>query len=104
MRLPLEAGTASRGHFVKIDHTLRSDFYFGDLRMSDEFMVVLDLSEEAIIGVNTMQKWRIKLDFEHDRIIVDPKVVQVILKELQLLSAWIIESNRIFTYSDDYSS
>ena len=87
MRLPLEVGTASRGHFVKIDHTLRSDFYFGDLRMSDEFMVVPDLSEEAIIGVNTMQKWRIKLDFEHDRIIVDPKVVKLILKELQLLSA-----------------
>ena len=55
--------------------------------MSDEFMVVPDLSEEAIIGVNTMQKWRIKLDFEHDRIIVDPKVVQLILNELQLLSA-----------------
>jgi predicted aspartyl protease len=87
MRLPLEVGTASRGHFVKIDHTLRSDFYFGDLRMSDEFMVVPDLSEEAIIGVNTMQKWRIKLDFEHDSIIVDPKVVKLILKELQLLSA-----------------
>jgi len=87
LRLPLEVGTASRGRFVKIDHTLRSDFYFGDLRMSDEFMVVPDLSEEAIIGVNTMQKWRIKLDFEHDRIIVDPKVVKLILKELQLLSA-----------------
>jgi predicted aspartyl protease len=76
MRLPLEVGTTSRGHFVKIDYTLRSDFYFGDLRMSDEFMVVPDLSEEAIIGVNTMQKWRIKLDFEHDRIIIDPKVVK----------------------------
>ena len=87
MRLPLELATASRGHFVKIDHTLRSDFYFGDLRMSDEFMVVPDLSEEAIIGVNTMQKWRIKLDFEHDSIIVDPKVVKLILKELQSLSA-----------------
>ena len=83
MRLPLEVGTSSRRHFVKIDHTLRSDFYFGDLRMSDEFMVVPDLSEEAIIGVNTMQKWRIRLDFEHDRIIVDPKVVKLILKELQ---------------------
>jgi hypothetical protein len=34
-----------------------------------------------------MQKWRIKLDFENDRIIVDPKVVKLILKELQLASA-----------------
>ena len=83
MRIPLEVATASRGHYVKIDNTLRSDFYYGDIRMSDEFMVVPDLSEEAIIGVNTMQKWRIKLDFEHDRVIVDPKVAKLILKELK---------------------
>jgi hypothetical protein len=87
MRIPLEAGKASRGHFVRIDHMLRSDFYFGNLRMSDEFMVVPDLSEEAIIDVNRVQKWRIKLDFENDSIIVDPKVVKLILKELQLLSS-----------------
>jgi len=83
MRIPLEVATASRGHYVKIENTLRSDFYYGDIRMSDEFMVVPDLSEEAIIGVNTMQKWRIKLDFEHDRVIVDPKVAKLILKELK---------------------
>lgn len=86
MRIPLEVSTASRGHYVKIENTLRSDFYFGDVRMSDEFMVVPDLSEEAIIGVNTMQKWRIKLDFEHDKVIVDPKVAKLILKELKINS------------------
>lgn len=83
MRIPLEVATASRGHYVKIENTLRSDFYYGDIRMSDEFMVVPDLSEEAIIGVNTMQKWRIKLDFEHDRVIIDPKVAKLILKDLK---------------------
>jgi len=83
MRRPLEVATASRGHYVKIENTLRSDFYYDDIRLSDEFMVVPDLSEEAIIGVNTMQKWRIKLDFEHDKIIVDPKVAKLILKELK---------------------
>lgn len=45
-------------------------------------MVVPDLSEDAIIGVNTMQKWRIKLDFEHDSVIIDPTVSKLILKEL----------------------
>jgi hypothetical protein len=45
-------------------------------------MVVPDLSEDAIIGVNTMQKWRIKLDFEHDTVIIDPKVAKLILKNL----------------------
>jgi len=82
MRIPLEVATASRGHYVKIENTLRSDFYYDDIRMSDEFMVVPDLSEEAIIGVNTMQKWRIKLDFEHDKVIIDPKVAKLILKNL----------------------
>lgn len=83
MRHPLEVATASRDHFIKIENTLRSDFYFNDIRLSDEFMVVPDLIEEAIIGVNTMQKWRIKLDFEHDEVIVDPKVAKLILKELK---------------------
>ncbi len=83
MRRPLEVATASRAHYVKIENTLRSDFYYDDIRLSDEFMVVPDLSENAIIGINTMQKWRIKLDFEHDRIIVEPKVAKLILKELK---------------------
>ena len=83
MRHPLEVATYSRDHYVKIENTLRTDFYFNDIRLSDEFMVVPDLSEDAIIGVNTMQKWRIKLDFEHDTIIVDPKAAKLILKDLK---------------------
>ncbi len=83
MYRPLEVATASRGHYVKIESTVRSDFYYDDIRLSDEFMVIPDLSEDAIIGVNTMQKWRIKLDFEQDKIIIDPKVAKLILKELK---------------------
>jgi predicted aspartyl protease len=83
MRIPLEVATASRGHYIKIESTLRSDFFYEDIRLSDEFMVIPDLSEEAIIGVNTMQKWRIKLDFEHDKVIIDPKVAKLILKDLK---------------------
>lgn len=62
---------------------MRADFYFEDIRLSDEFMVVPGLSEECIIGVNTMQKWRIKLDFEHDTVIIDPKVAKIMLKLLR---------------------
>jgi len=83
LRRPMEVATASEGHFVKITQALRADFYHQDIRLSDEFMVVPGLSEEAIIGVNTLQKWRIKLDFEHDSIIIDPKVAKLILKELK---------------------
>ena len=38
-----------------------------------------ELSEEAIIGVATLQKWRIKLHFEHDKVIVDPKAAKLSL-------------------------
>ena len=50
--------------------------------VSDEFLVVPGLSEEVIIGAATMQKWRIKLNFEYDTAEVDPKVAKLILKNL----------------------
>ncbi len=70
-------GTASEGHFIEITHRITLDFYIDDILLSDEFLVIPGLSEEAIIGAATMQKWRIKLDFEHDRAIVDPKVAKM---------------------------
>jgi predicted aspartyl protease len=83
LRRPMDVATAAEGHFVKIEEALRADFYYDDIRLSDEFMVVPGLSEEAIIGVNTLQKWRIKLDFENDTVIIDPKVTKFILKQLK---------------------
>jgi hypothetical protein len=62
---------------------MRADFYYDDIRLSDEFMIVPGLSEEVIIGVNTLQKWRIKLDFENDTVVIDPKVAKLILKQLK---------------------
>ena len=69
--------TASEGHFIHITQRITLDFYINDVLLSDEFLVVPNLSEEAIIGAATMQKWRIKLDFEHDQIFVDPKVAKL---------------------------
>ncbi len=66
--------TASEGHYFEINFVIRLDFYINDILLSDEFLVVPGLSEEAVIGAATLQKWRIKLDFEHDQLIVDPKV------------------------------
>jgi len=66
--------TASEAHFIEIKEVIRLDFYIEDTLLSDEFLVVPDLSEEAIIGAATLQKWRIKLDFEYDNVHVDPKV------------------------------
>lgn len=73
--------TASEGHFIEIEAAVRLDFYLEDILLSDEFLVVPGLSEEAVIGAATMQKWRIKLDFEHDTVHVDPKVAKLQLKK-----------------------
>jgi Retroviral aspartyl protease len=77
---PMEVATAAVGHYLKITHALRIDFYIDEVRLSDEFFIIHGLSEEAILGVNTFQKWRIKLDFEYDTVIVDPKVAKAMLK------------------------
>lgn len=66
--------TAAEGHYIEIKEAVRLDFYIDDILLSDEFLVVPSLSEEAIIGAATMQKWRIRLNFEHDTVEVDPKV------------------------------
>ena len=75
--------TASENQYLKVESGMRLNFEINDVNLSDEFMVVPRLSEEAIIGVTTMQKWRIKLDFEHDSVIVDPKVAKLILKDIK---------------------
>ena len=56
------------------------DFYIEGIRLSDEFVISEDLSEDAIIGAATLQKWRLKLDFEQDRVIVDQRVTRLMLK------------------------
>ena len=69
--------TASIGHYIEVKERVTLDFYIDDIQLSDEFLVVPGLSEEAIIGVSTLQKWRMKLDFEHDRVIVDRRLARL---------------------------
>ncbi len=71
---PKRLATASEHHFIEINSRIVTDFFVNDVQLSDEFLVVPGMSEDAIIGAATMQKWRIKLDFEHDVVLVDPKV------------------------------
>jgi len=82
LHTPLRLATASEATFMEITNTTRFDFYHEDVRLSDEFLVVPGLSEEVIIGASTMQKWRLKLDFENDKVIVDPGVAKLILINL----------------------
>jgi predicted aspartyl protease len=81
---PRRLATASEHHFIEITNAIRADFYFEDIQLSDEFLVVPQLSEEVIIGAATMQKWRIKLDFETDTVIIDPKVAKLQLIKISI--------------------
>ena len=64
--------TASKGHFIEVKAKVLLEFYINDIRLSDEFLVVPGLSEEIVIGAATMQKWRMKLDFEKEEVYVRP--------------------------------
>jgi hypothetical protein len=75
-RLPqiMEFGTAKKKTELKAKYRVTLNFYINGDRFSDEFMVIEGLSDKAIIGAATLQKWRMKLDFEHDKILYDPRV------------------------------
>lgn len=67
--------TASQGHYIEVSHRIIIDFWINDVYVSDEFLIVPGLTEEAVVGAVTMQKWRMKLDFDHDTVHVDPKAM-----------------------------
>lgn len=68
---PMEFATAEDGRRVTLN------FYIGEYRFSDEFMVIEGLSDGVIIGAATLQKWGLKLDLERDEVIVDPRVTKL---------------------------
>jgi predicted aspartyl protease len=74
---PMEFGTAKEGEKLTAKKAVRLNFYVNGLRLSDEFMLIDELSEKAVIGAATLQKWRIKLDFEKEEVIIDPRVTKL---------------------------
>jgi len=74
---PLRLGTAEEGRSVEVTEAVRLDFHLDGYRFSDEFMVIPQLSEPLLIGAVTMQKWRFKLDFEREEVIIDPRVTKL---------------------------
>ena len=77
---PAELETAQDGTFLHVTDVVRLAFTLNDISMSDEFLVIPSLSEDAIIGAYTMQKWKIKLDFENDEIITNARAARLRLK------------------------
>lgn len=69
--------TKEEGHYIEIREAICLDFYLNDVLLSDEFLIVPNLSEEVIIGAATLRKWRIKLNFETGKVEVNPRVAQL---------------------------
>lgn len=74
---PMEFGTAKDGETVRAAERVGLNFVLQGYRFSDEFMVIEGLSEEVTIGAKTLQSWRMKLDFEAEKVIIDPRVTKL---------------------------
>ena len=74
---PMDFGTAKEGESLSAKEAIRLNFYIDGYRFSDEFMLILNLSEPVLIGAKTLQAWRLKLNFETDEVIIDPRVTKL---------------------------
>jgi len=74
---PMDFGTAREGERLTASESTRLNFHLNGYRFSDEFMLIPNLSEPVLIGAATMQKWRLKLNFETDEVIIDPRVTKL---------------------------
>jgi hypothetical protein len=74
---PMDFGTAKEGGTLTATERIALNFYLDGYRFSDEFMLIPGLSEPVVIGAATLQKWRLKLDFEADEVIIDPRVTHL---------------------------
>lgn len=74
---PMQFGTAKDGERLSADQRVTLELYIDEQRLSDEFILIPGLAEGVIIGAATLQKWRIKLDFENEQVIVDPRVTHL---------------------------
>jgi len=74
---PMDFGTAKEGESLSAKEAIRLNFYIDGYRFSDEFMLIPNLSEPVLIGAKTLQAWRLKLNFETDEVIIDPRVTKL---------------------------
>ncbi|MDI6792250.1 MAG: retropepsin-like aspartic protease, partial [bacterium] len=77
LRHPKSFELAREGQTVTVTECTRIDIRLNGVTISDEVVVMEDLSEELILGASTMQKWRIKLDLEKEDVVVDERVARL---------------------------
>lgn len=64
---------------LRVNETVVLHVFINGVRTSDNFVVATRLSDEVIIGATTMQKWRIKLDLENEKVIIDKRMARLLL-------------------------
>ena len=74
---PMDFGTTKEGESLSAKEAIRLNFYIDGYRFSDEFMLIPNLSEPVLIGDKTLQAWRLKLNFETEEVIIDPRVTKL---------------------------
>ncbi|MFB0534500.1 MAG: hypothetical protein ACETWR_05920 [Anaerolineae bacterium] len=74
---PMDFSMAKEEEELTATERVGLNFYLDGFRFSDEFMLIPGLSEPVGIGAATLQKWRMKLDFEADEVIIDPRVTKL---------------------------
>lgn len=68
-------------HEIVIQHSVIINLTINDITVFQSLLVADELSEELIIGADTLQHWKIKLDPEHEDVIIDKKVLDLKLVE-----------------------
>ncbi len=68
-------------HEITIQHCINVNLTINDVTVFQQLLVADELSEELIIGADTLQHWKIKLDAEHEDVIIDKKVLELKLVE-----------------------
>ena len=64
---------------LRVNETVVLYVHIGGIEISDNFIVAPRLSNEVIIGAHTLQKWRVKLDLENERVVVDKRMARLLL-------------------------
>jgi len=77
--VPKEFKLADNESKIKIKNIVHLDFKINGFTLWDEIFVAKTLPVDMIIGAKTMQAWKIKLDFEKENIIINPKAVELLL-------------------------
>lgn len=62
---------------IDIDQIIYAYVDLDGYRLHWTFNVVPSLTEELILGADFFQRWKVKLDPETERIIIDPKALKV---------------------------